>query len=131
MRTKILFLILAVVMGGAIVGPATRADGLLPVEVSIVVAPSAVYMASQGTWVTVHAEISYSAVAGASVTLNDIPVKATFADSRGELVAKFALDDVKEILVPGTMELTLCGETRAGVPFMGTDDIRVMAAKTK
>jgi hypothetical protein len=46
---------------------------------------------SEGVWVTVHAKIPYSIVAGASFTLNGVPAKTTVADSRGDLVGKFPL----------------------------------------
>jgi hypothetical protein len=118
------------ILAAFVVGPGLRAD-TEPMPVDIVVAPNVVYLASQGTWVTVHAEISYYAVSGASVSLNGIPVKVTFADSRGELVAKFSLDAVKDIIGPPTAELTLRGETKSGVSFQGSDTIRVFAPKQR
>ena len=107
---------------GLFVGP-VNADDL---TVDIVISPNVINIDSKGVWVTVHAEIPYSVVAGASVKLNGIDVTATFADSRGELVAKFCVDAVKEILEPGTAELTLSGVTKDGISFSGTDTIKVI-----
>jgi hypothetical protein len=102
----------------------TEAD---PISVDIVISPSTVFLDSNGTWVTVHAEIPYSQVAGVGVTLDGVAVVFTKADNRGEFVAKFNLDDVKERLTPGTVTLVLSGWTRDGVPFIGSDEIVVKA----
>jgi hypothetical protein len=99
------------------------------IPVGIVISPSTLNVASQGTWVTVHADIAYSLVAGATVTLNGIGVQATFADNCGDLVAKFAIDDIKGIVQPGSAVLTLSGFTRDGTPFSGTDMVRVVNIK--
>ncbi len=96
------------------------------ITVAIVVSPNVVNLDSSGSWITVHAEIAYSAVSSASVVLNGIPVDWTKSDSRGEFVAKFAIDDVKVILTPGPVQLTLTGTTRTGQSFAGTDTILVL-----
>ena len=101
------------------------------VTVPIVISPSTINLESEGTWVTVHAEIDYSDVVGATVTLNGIPVKATFADNRGDLVAKFAVGDVRGIVKPGMAQLTLSGTTRDGGTFSGTDAVRVIGIQAK
>jgi len=98
----------------------------VPLTVPIEVSPNVLNLQSQGVWVTVHAEIAYSAVDGFSVTLNEVPVEATKADLRGEFVAKFNLDDVKGILAEGEVELTLSGNTSAEDVFSGADTIRVI-----
>ena len=101
-------------------------------EVPIVISPNVINIQSQGTWVTVHAEISYGIVVGATVTLNGVVVNATFADARGELVAKFAVDGVKADLVNDVGEiidpnpvLILRGLTETGEEFTGSDQIKV------
>jgi hypothetical protein len=99
--------------------------------VPIVISPSTINLESEGTWVTVHAEIDYSDVVGATVTLDGIPVKATFADNRGDLVAKFAVGDVRGIVKPGMAQLTLSGTTRDGGTFSGTDTVRVIGIQAK
>lgn len=100
-------------------------------EIAIVISPSTLNLDSEGEWVTVHAEIPFSVVDDASVELNGIPVEATFADNRGELVAKFLIGDVKEIVEPGLVTLTLAGTTIDGGPFSGTDTIRVIQSRGK
>lgn len=100
-------------------------------EIAIVISPSTLNLDSAGEWVTVHAEIPFSVVDDASVELNGIPVEATFADNRGELVAKFLIGDVKEIVEPGLVTLTLAGTTIDGGPFSGTDTIRVIQSRGK
>lgn len=105
-------------------GGMCAADG--DVTVPIMISPSVVNLESQGVWVTVHAEIPYSAVDGYTVTLDGVPVKTTKADARGEFVAKFGVDDVKAILSPGTVVLTLAGSTYDGTPFTGSDTIQVI-----
>jgi hypothetical protein len=95
-------------------------------DVPIVVSPNVLNLQSDGVWVTVHAEIRYSLVEGISVTLNGLPVEVTKSDARGGLVAKFNLDDVKDILDVGVVELTLVGQTWDGETFTGTDAIEVI-----
>ena len=100
--------------------------------VPIMVSPNVINLDSEGTWVTVHAEIPYSTVVGLSVQLNGIEVEYTKADNRGELVAKFVLGDVKDYLVDtlepalGEIKLTLVGMTTSGDTFSGTDIIDVI-----
>ena len=120
---------IAAVLVMAVLAVPARGDDL---TVPIVIAPSTINLQAGGTWVTVHAEIAYSAVNAASVTLDGIPVKTTFADNRGELVAKFLVGDVRDIVEPGTTpELTLSGTTDGGDTFSGTDTVRVIDVSGK
>jgi hypothetical protein len=113
-------------------GPTARAAIDDPFPVDIVVSPSTLVFGSEGVWVTVHAEIPYSAVVGVSVTLDGVPVVVTKADNRGELVAKFDSGAVKSIFTgPGTYELELTGLAEDGSTFRGTDEIRVISGKVK
>lgn len=98
-------------------------------EVDIQVSPSTINLAYQGTVVTVHAEIPYAGVVTASLELNGVEVWWTKADARGELVAKFDVDRVKDIVSPPSAELKLIGvvNTSTGqVPFSGTDTVKVI-----
>jgi hypothetical protein len=104
---------------------AARADGALCVPIQV--SPNVLNLESEGVWVTVHAEIGYSLVDGVTVTLNGVPVEVTKADNRGELVAKFLIDDVKGIVSPGMVELVLAGSTTSGEPFYGVDTVRVIS----
>jgi len=97
--------------------------------VAIQIAPSTLILNSSQSDVTVHAEIAYSAVDGGSVSLSGIPAKATFADSCGELVAKFDEAVVKASVKPGAAELVLTGLKKDGVPFEGADTVRVIVKR--
>lgn len=120
---------IAALLVSAVLAAPTRGEEL---TVPIVIAPSTINLQAGGTWVTVHAEIAYSSVIGASVTLDGILVKTTFADNRGELVAKFLVGDVRGIVEPDTTpQLTLSGTTRDGDTFSGTDTVRVIAVSGK
>lgn len=120
---------IAALLVSAVLAAPTRGDEL---TVPIVIAPSTINLQAGGTWVTVHAEIAYSAVNAATVTLDGIPVKTTFADNRGELVAKFLVGDVRGIVKPGTTpQLTLSGTTDDGDTFSGTDMVRVIDVSGK
>jgi hypothetical protein len=121
---------------GLLAGPSLSDTG--DMTVPIVISPSTINIEHEGVWVTVHAEIPYVDVVGATVTLDGVEVELTFADSRGELVAKFCVDDVKSILVndEGTVinptpTLTLHGLTDFGDEFTGTDMIRVIKVSGK
>jgi hypothetical protein len=98
-------------------------------DINIDVAPSVVSLDSQGQVVTVHTDIAYGAVAGASVYLNDIPIAWWKSDNQGNFVAKFNLGDVKEILkseVGNEVTVTLTGATKDAEEFSGTDTIKVV-----
>lgn len=99
-------------------------------QIGIQVSPSTINLAYQGTVVTVHADIPYRGVITASLRLNGVEVWYTKADARGDLVAKFDVDSVKNIVAPPSATLTLVGvvETIEGdqVSFSGTDTVRVI-----
>jgi hypothetical protein len=98
----------------------------------------ALHAVRSGDWLTVHADIPYRLVAPPSVKLVAPPsvklvapkdvldASATFADDRGDLVAKFKMSDLKALLDQGTSELTLTGCTVNGVEFAGTSTVRVV-----
>lgn len=119
-------LFLLTLLGSLVFGQATYGE-----EVAIVVSPSTLNIESEGVWVTIHAEIAYRDVDTVTVALNGIPVEVTKADSRGELVAKFCFDEVKEIVEVGTFDLTLSGTTYDGEAFFGADSIRVVRVSGK
>ena len=95
------------------------------VEITTKITPRALVLISEGTLVTVHTDIAYSAVDTASLTLNGIPIAWTKSDARGQLVAKFNQDDVKNIVAPPSATLELSGYTKSGESFSGTDTIVV------
>ena len=98
-------------------------------EIEIDVAPNVLNIQSDGEVVTVHTDIAYSMVEGASVLLNGLAIEWWKADAQGNFVAKFEMDAVKELdgLVIGDYNLlTVTGKTRDGLPFIGTQDIKVI-----
>ena len=101
-------------------------------EIEITVSPHVINIASASTVVTVHTDIAYSAVAGATVELSGVPIDWWKSDSRGYFVAKFKAGEVKGIVEPGTTAtLTLSGETKLGEEFSGSDDVDVIEVKKK
>ena len=137
MNKRILSVFGTCALTGLFVATAFLGLGAAPVvaqdNVPIQVSPSAIILSSAHSGpVTVHANISYSAVASGTVLLycdrdpNPITPYTTFADDRGQLVAKFRLSDVIGILgtISGRVNVTftLTGDTNVGGSFTGSDD---------
>ncbi|WP_340113344.1 hypothetical protein [Maribellus mangrovi] len=106
-----------------------------PLSINIDVAPNVLNIQSEGTVVTVHTDISYSAVNGASVLLNDVPIAWWKSDSRGQFVAKFNMEEVTElvdadVLELGDIMLTLTGSSVLG-EFSGSQTIKVISVEAK
>ena len=82
-----------------------------------------------GSEITVHAAIDYDE--DADVTLaseyGTIDAVATFADDRGDLVAKFSIEDVEGIVAEGEVILTLYVDAEE----IGSDTIRVISGGNK
>ena len=95
------------------------------VTVDIAVAPSTIIIKDEGEWITVHAVIAYSAVEAGTVLLDGIAAVSTYADARGEFVAKFDHEAICAIVAPPQATLTLTGTTTAGESFEGIDTVRV------
>jgi len=92
-------------------------DGAIAIQAS----PSVLVLGLQGEWMTIHADIPYSDVEpGAPLTLNGVDADVVFADSRGDLVAKFDQAAIRAIVSPPSALLTLEGRTTAGEPFSGS-----------
>ena len=121
----------AVTLIGMIVATCVVADEPAVEQIEIVISPNTMVLDSQGVWVTVHADISYYAVDKINLQLNGIEVAWTKSDNLGDLVVKFSLDEVKEIVSPPSAELTLTGYRNDGTPFVGTDSIRVSNGSNK
>jgi len=105
-----------------IAGPAFSEDSTIDIDI----APSTLNLAYQGQVVTIHTDIPYNLVAGATVELNGLPIAWWKSDDRGYFVAKFDVSDVKAIVEPGTAVLTLTGYTKDGAFFSGTSTIRIV-----
>lgn len=97
-------------------------------EITIDVSPNVLNIQSNGTVVTIHTDIKYYEVDFTSVYLNDILIQSWKSDDRGYFVAKFSMDEVKDLpLSFGNYNiLTLIGQTRAGDTFSGSQDILVI-----
>ncbi len=99
-------------------------------DATIKVAPNVLVISSQGTKVTIHSNIPAGTVNVSTLGLSIdgagslIPI-STFADARGQLVAKFDMEEVKGIVnVPSTV-LTLAGIYFDGGSFSASDVIDV------
>ncbi len=112
-----------------------------PTAIEIDVAPNVLNIGSQGEVVTVHTDIPFSSVLGATVSLNGIPIAWWKADNQGYFVAKFWIQDVKDLVmqlaemgemdIPGTVNLILTGYTSDGCFSGYQDDITVIDVDPK
>lgn len=93
--------------------------------VSIQVSPATIVLNRPVKWITIHAEIPYSAVLSDSITLNEIPADSVFADNRGMLVAKFYYSGFADLLAPPSAVMTLAGLTFDGAEFSGSSEVTV------
>ncbi len=100
-------------------------------EITITVSPNVINIASASTVVTVHTDIAFSLVDGATVTLNEVPINYWKSDNRGNFVAKFEASAVKALfdegkLELGTVTLMLVGDTIDGESFSASDTVKVI-----
>ena len=100
-------------------------------EIGITVSPNVINIASESTVVTVHTDIAYSLVDGASVFLNGVKIDWSKSDNQGCFVAKFLASDVKALFEEGKLELgtntlVLDGKTIDGGSFSGSDTVKVI-----
>ena len=129
MRSLGLTVFCCIVLSMGLLHAPTSSDAF---EITIQVSPSTLNIGSDGEVVTVHTDIAYKIVVGASVYLNGVPISWWKADNQGNFVAKFDMIEVEELAasggleVPGENELTLVGFTNDGVEFTGTETITVI-----
>jgi len=98
-------------------------------DIEIDVSPNVLNIQSESTIVTVHTDIAYNIVVGASVFLNGVAIDWWKSDDRGNFVAKFVSDEIKTLdgLIIGNYNtLTLIGYTTDEEAFVGTQDIMVI-----
>ena len=98
-------------------------------DIEIDVSPNVLNIQSQSTIVTVHTDIAYNIVAGASVFLNGVAIDWWKSDDRGNFVAKFESDEIKTLaglITGGYNTLTLNGYTTEDEAFVGSQDIMVI-----
>ncbi|HUT34391.1 MAG TPA: hypothetical protein VNE39_12975 [Planctomycetota bacterium] len=120
---------LGLAVGMLVGGAGARQEALAADAVVIAVSPSTISLGSKGGVVSVHADIPFSVVDCTTLDLSGLPAQSAFADDRGDLVVKVSLERVKAIIAPPSATLTLTGATKDGVPFTGTDTIRVVEGK--
>ena len=98
-------------------------------DIEIDVSPNVLNIQSESTVVTVHTDIAYSLVVGATVFLNDVAINWWKSDDRGNFVAKFLSDEIKTLdglKIGDYNTLVLTGFTTGGEAFIGTQDIMVI-----
>ena len=126
MRRSIVGMVLVCVLVGAaavLAGDTT--------QISIKVSPHVIVMRSPTDQLTVHTNIPYRTVDRYSVELvvepngGSLNPLRTFADDRGNLVAKFDLDVVKGMVSPPDATFTLGGNTTSGARFEGSETVQV------
>ena len=99
------------------------------IRIEIDVAPNVLNIQSESVVVTVHTNIAYSAVVGASVFLNNVEINFSKSDAQGNFVAKFLSDEIKALdgLEIGEYNtLVLTGLTAEGDVFIGEQAIKVI-----
>ena len=101
-------------------------------DIAIDVSPNVLNTESKSCIVTVHTDIAYNLVVGASVYLNGVAIDWWKYDDRGNFVAKFDSDEIKALVTGGELEpdvyntLTLSGYTTIGEAFIGAQEIMVI-----
>jgi len=110
---------------GLALGTHASANGTIDVDVQV--SPHTIVLGlDKGSAITVHTDIAYSAVDGASVALSGVAATSTFADSCGNLVGKFSQASIEAIVAPPSATLVLIGMTKDGMAFSGSDTVRVI-----
>ena len=105
-------------------------DAMAQDDVMITVSPNNLAISSMGNKVTIHSNIPAGSVNVSTIELyvdglGPLAPIATFADDRGNLVAKFGMNDVKGMVVVPRAEFTMTGIYFEGGSFSATDVIKV------
>ena len=98
-------------------------------DINIDVSPNVLNIQSESSIVTVHTDIAYNLVVGATVFLNGVAIDWWKSDDRGNFVAKFISDEIKTLdglKIGDYNTLTLTGFTTDEEAFIGTQDIKVI-----
>ena len=118
--------VLAVTLGLFVYPSTTLA---LDLDIQIDVAPNVLNIESESVVVTVHTDIAYSVVVGATVFLNGVEISHWKSDARGNFVAKFLSEEIKTLdglITDDYNKLVLIGFTTGGEAFIGTQEIKVI-----
>ncbi len=104
--------------------------------IDIQVSPSTILLnwkAKGDVRVTVHADVSYGFFneilpGDLSVELDGVFATYIYSDARGDLVAKFPYDEIKNMVEneTGTATLSLKAVAEDGTIYSGSDDVRVV-----
>lgn len=97
--------------------------------IDIQVSPNVLNLQSNGVVVTIHTDISFVSVDASSVSLCGVEIDSWKSDDRGYFVAKFDMDEIKDIdeLVIGEYNtLTLDGLMVEGEAFTGSEEVLVI-----
>ena len=108
----------------------TLCNAMAQDEVRITVSPKSLAISSVGNKVTIHSNIPAGTVNVSTLELSidgigSLAPISTFADDRGNLVAKFGMNDVKSMVTVPRAEFTLTGVYFSGGSFSATDVIKV------
>ena len=97
-------------------------------EITIDVAPNVLNLQNNGQVVTIHTDIDYHLVQASTVYLNGIAIQSYKSDLRGNFVAKFDIEAVKDLplVIDGYNTLTMEGVTTTNEEFFGSQDILVI-----
>ena len=115
-------------VSGLWVGNTFSDTPIMPIDIQI--SPHTIIHKAPVNWLTVHTDISYSSVDKPTVEIRNengdvVGVAWTKSDSRGNLVAKFHMAEVEEIVGSPEATLTLTGYRKDGIPFEGSDTVLV------
>jgi len=96
--------------------------------IEIQVSPNILNLQSNGVVVTIHTNIPYAEVNAQTVTLNEVVIQSWKADNCGFFVAKFNMDEIKNIglNIVEYNTLTLDGDKVTGGTFAGSEDVLVI-----
>ena len=124
-NSKKLIFLLALLIIGMLIPASVFSQQVIEIQVS----PNILNLQSNGVVVTIHTDIPFSDVDAQTVILSGVVIQSWKADNGGFFVAKFNMDDVKDIesLEIGEYNtLTLDGLKVSGDEFTGSEDVLVI-----
>lgn len=97
-------------------------------DITIDVSPNVLNLQNNGQVVTVHTDIDYDLVQVSTVYLNDVAIDSWKSDLNGNFVAKFVMDEIKDLdlNIDEYNTLTLDGYTTEDESFLGSQDVLVI-----
>jgi hypothetical protein len=115
-----------ILLGAGLVGQ-VLSNGRTDDPLGVAVSPQTLILhLDQGGAVTVHTAIKLAVVDSNSLTLNGVPAEGVWADSRGNVVARFSEAAIEALVAPPSAVLTLEGGLKDGTPFAGSDEVQVI-----